>query len=170
MPPKKKRTACQEPEATAETRIQDIYTRPADDFLEVEEGLTEAGYRVRDGIGVVGVEEREEEPEIEEEEVVEGEREGADTVPGAVLKIGGGYNLLEFAKLLKAVMKQDRDPFAINPRDAVKEIPSYREGGHLAKSIRSLEAELLEIHMPNARGIICLLVIAVWHGIGGPRV
>ncbi len=55
-----------------------------------------------------------------------------------------------------------REPSALTVRDSVKELPSYTEGGDLAKFIRGIEAELKELKLDKAqwRGILLVKLLA----------
>ncbi len=67
-------------------------------------------------------------------------------------------NLVGLVEALKAAFGGSRnvDPFSVSPREAVRDIPSYRESGDLAKYLRGLEAELSEFSMPRKywRGVL----------------
>ena len=67
-------------------------------------------------------------------------------------------NLVGLVEALKAAFGGSRnvDPFSVSPREAVRDIPSYREGEDLAKYLRGLEAELSEFSMPILAGCVAV--------------
>ncbi len=46
-------------------------------------------------------------------------------------------------------VEKETDRFTLSPRETIREIPSFKEGGDLSKYVSGLEAELAELKLPK---------------------
>ncbi len=124
-----------------------------EEYEEVDEEVRPKGAASATGVGECRREERNER---------KSEREPR---PLGRARVGGEYdNLVEALRLAFRSSSRSRrspDPFSLSPREAVREMPVYKEGGDIAKFLQGFEAELEELKMPRDIGeepclLICL--------------
>lgn len=108
------------------------------------------------------IEEREDEVEDSRGAEGRGVREEGVTRDGGVVSGGGGASEVPpaFEAFIQAMtcmmgrveprrVERETDRFTLSPRETIKEIPSFKEGGDLSKYVRGLEAELAELKLPK---------------------
>ena len=108
------------------------------------------------------IEEREDEVEDSRGAEGRGVREEGVTRDGGVVSGGGGASEVPpafeaFIQAMTSMMgrveprrvEREMDRFTLSPRETIKEIPSFKEGGDLSKYVRGLEAELAELKLPK---------------------